>query len=303
MITLLPPAPSRQDPDNFAEEGDLFLGALPNFAVELNVLGASVQSSEISATNSAASASASELGAIAASNVTVWVSGTTYAIGTVRWSPITFLSYRRKTAGAGTTDPSLDSTNWMLLLPAINSYTYADRTSLRSLTPSDGSTVIVDGLGLFIWKLGSTAVDDGETAFATTSGVWELIGVSPDYVYSAIYVDAFATATLEGRTTTLEGRTTTLEGRFLKESFTMSLTSLASITSSNFTVTVPGATIDDIVIVNPGNIFGATAADQGKLSYVAYISALNTVTVSIRNASASTANITASTWNVLVIKQ
>ena len=82
----------------------------------------------------------------------------------------------------------------------------------------------------------------------------------------------------------------------------MSLTSLASITSSNFTVTVPGATIDDIVIVNPGNIFGTTAADQGKLSYVAYISDLNTVTVSIRNASASTANITASTWNVLVIK-
>lgn len=35
-ITPLPPAPSRQDPANFAVEGDLFLGALPQFGSELN---------------------------------------------------------------------------------------------------------------------------------------------------------------------------------------------------------------------------------------------------------------------------
>lgn len=42
----------------------------------------------------------------------VWVSGTTYALGNVRYSPINYVNYRRKTAGAGTTDPSSDTTNW-----------------------------------------------------------------------------------------------------------------------------------------------------------------------------------------------
>ncbi|MBY0498907.1 MAG: hypothetical protein K2Q14_07035 [Gammaproteobacteria bacterium] len=45
---------------------------------------------------------------------TAWVSGTTYTAGQVRYSPIDSLMYRRKTNGAGTTDPSLDTTNWAL---------------------------------------------------------------------------------------------------------------------------------------------------------------------------------------------
>lgn len=42
----------------------------------------------------------------------VWVSGTTYTAGQVRWSPVDFGSYRRKTNGGGTIDPSNDPTNW-----------------------------------------------------------------------------------------------------------------------------------------------------------------------------------------------
>lgn len=56
----------------------------------------------------AAAASAASASAVAAA----WVSGTTYAIGNVVYSPINFGTYRRTTAGAGTTDPSLDTTNW-----------------------------------------------------------------------------------------------------------------------------------------------------------------------------------------------
>jgi hypothetical protein len=44
----------------------------------------------------------------------VWVSGTTYAVGNVVYSPLNFQTYRRKIAGAGATDPSLDTTNWKL---------------------------------------------------------------------------------------------------------------------------------------------------------------------------------------------
>lgn len=42
----------------------------------------------------------------------VWVSGTNYTTGQVRWSPADFGSYRRKTNGGGTIDPSNDPTNW-----------------------------------------------------------------------------------------------------------------------------------------------------------------------------------------------
>lgn len=114
-ITPLPSVPTRQDPTNFAQRADDFLGALPTFATEANALQADVNAKQVSAANSAAAAAASELAANIASNVSVWVSGTTYSIGDVRYSPITFLSYRRKTAGAGTTDPSADSTNWQVL--------------------------------------------------------------------------------------------------------------------------------------------------------------------------------------------
>lgn len=105
-ITALPTPPSRQDPTNFNDRADAFLGALPAFATEANALQANVNTSEANAVNSAAAV-------LAATNIVKWVSGTTYANGAVVWSPINGLSYRRITAsGSGTTDPSLDSTNY-----------------------------------------------------------------------------------------------------------------------------------------------------------------------------------------------
>lgn len=104
-ITPLPTPPSRDDPTNFSTRADAFLGALPDFATEANALAVDVS-------DDAAAAAAAALAATAAADVTKWVSGTTYAEGVVTWSPITFYSYRRKTAGAGTTDPSADATNW-----------------------------------------------------------------------------------------------------------------------------------------------------------------------------------------------
>lgn len=53
--------------------------------------------------------------AVQASGAVRWVSGTTYAQDKVVISPIDLLSYRRKTAGAGTTDPSLDEANYTRL--------------------------------------------------------------------------------------------------------------------------------------------------------------------------------------------
>ena len=114
-ITALPIPPSRQDPTNFSERADAFMAALPAFATETNATAVDVDADAVSAAASAVNAAASAAGANASANVSKWVSGTTYAEGDVEWSPVNFFSYRRKVAGAGTTDPSADSVNWALV--------------------------------------------------------------------------------------------------------------------------------------------------------------------------------------------
>lgn len=149
MTTITPiptPVPSRSDPANFSVRGDAFLGALPTLATEINIVAGEINTAAASAASSAASAgtsattaynqaqaaATSAASAAAAGGASLWVSGTSYVLGNVVWSPLTYLSYRRKSNGAGTTDPSLDTTNWALIgapstfpTTAINSNTTA----------------------------------------------------------------------------------------------------------------------------------------------------------------------------------
>lgn len=113
-VTDLPtPVPQRGERSTFSTYVDGFvtwfaLTAVPQMrAVALNVWNNATQ-----AYNAAQAAIAHAAAAVAAVNATAWVSGSTYAIGDVRYSPVNGQSYRRITAGAGTTDPSLDTTNW-----------------------------------------------------------------------------------------------------------------------------------------------------------------------------------------------
>lgn len=128
-ITSLPTPPGPADGvATFNARAFALLGALPNMVDEINA--------EIGATNADAAAAASSQSAAAASAATavaaqaaaagsaasaaasagaaLWVSGTTYAIGEARRSPSTLRVYIRRTAGAGTTDPASDTTNWAL---------------------------------------------------------------------------------------------------------------------------------------------------------------------------------------------
>lgn len=122
-ITALPTAPARtQTSAVFITNADAFVAALPTMVTQENTWAtqANTVAGEINtnaATASAAALSAAASAATAAATGVIWVSGTTYAIGDARWSPINYLTYRRRTAGAGTTDPSLDPTNWALLNP------------------------------------------------------------------------------------------------------------------------------------------------------------------------------------------
>lgn len=114
-ITALPTPPSIADPVNFATRADPFNLQLVTFGEEANDLQADVNAKQVLAAASEAIATAAATAAASsalAAGATAWVSGTTYAIGDARYSLVNMQTYRRSTAGAGTTDPSADSANW-----------------------------------------------------------------------------------------------------------------------------------------------------------------------------------------------
>ena len=197
-ISNLPSPPSRQDPANFADEADAFLGALPTFQTEVNASGTYIdgKAAEVDtdaatattqagiattqATNAANSATAAANSAASAGGV-LWVSGTSYAVGYVVYSPIDFQNYRCIQATSGTTDPSLDETNWTALggggggglteqtatttattETAIATYVAADYTAMELTIVADDDT------DRTITKL--LVVHNGTTASATQYG-------------------------------------------------------------------------------------------------------------------------------------
>lgn len=117
------PNKSTQTPREFSNNADLFLpwlatnlpNAIAAFVTQVNLLGAQCDADAVTAATSTGMLNA----AIATVGATGWVSGTTYAIGNARWSPIDSQVYRRKTNGAGTTDPSADPTNWAAVSVAL----------------------------------------------------------------------------------------------------------------------------------------------------------------------------------------
>lgn len=150
-ITALPTPPSRTSPATFSANADAFLGALPTFVSEANALGAEINTNAQIAAAGAAAAEA----AIAATDSVKWVSGTTYAIGDVRWSPTDYATYRRITAGAGTTDPCADATNWTPVV--IHKVLRSARTSNTALAKSDNGYLIDVTDGSFTQTLESCA--------------------------------------------------------------------------------------------------------------------------------------------------
>ena len=160
---------------------------------------------------------------------------------------------------------------------------YADRAQLRTLT---SGSAIVRGLGLFTWEAGSTEPDDDETCFAAAGGAWVLTAAGPDAVRALWLAEISA----------LQSALTRHLAKFLRAGFAMSATSLAANAEVTFTVALDGASSGDSVVVTP------VATLASAVSCVGVVTAAGTVTVSVRNASSSTATLTPGTWQVLVIK-
>jgi hypothetical protein len=163
-ITALPLPPLRSDPANFSSRADAFMSALPTFATEANQLQSDVNTKQTQAAANQAAAQAAQVAAEAASNASIWVSGTTYAVGNVRFSPVNFRSYRRKTAGAGTTDPSADPTNWELLTGQ-GDVTLTGTQTLTNKTHSTGS----------VWNGTAVPVANGGTGATTAANAFNAL--------------------------------------------------------------------------------------------------------------------------------
>jgi hypothetical protein len=154
----LPQAPSASQPTTFDALADAFVAAQAPFGTQLNALALNAYANAISAyaaalaaNTSAADANSSAIAAAASSNAVKWVSGTTYADGFVVWSPLSRLTYRRIGAGAGITDPSIDTPNWAIQLLALGmgGVALTGNVSLTSLSPA-AMTVTPTGPGLYV---------------------------------------------------------------------------------------------------------------------------------------------------------
>ena len=184
-ITPLPTAPARTDPPaTFVTRADSFLAALVTMQTELNTsIGAmntdiagiaanvtAAQAAQTGAETAETNAEAAQAAAEAASSATLWVSGTSYSAGDVVYSPITFFSYRANTSFTSTTDPSLDSVNWV------------------ALTASDGgATVEVVATGTISGAGVTVALrSDGTVETISYTGNPEVIGTQQTKTVSAI---------------------------------------------------------------------------------------------------------------------
>lgn len=116
VIGTLPDAPARSDPINFDTRADDFLNEMETLPTELNAFATQANTVAGEVNTNATLAETAKAIAVSAANAEDWVSGTTYALHDTVISLADHKSYRRIVAGAGTTDPSLDGTNWQAVV-------------------------------------------------------------------------------------------------------------------------------------------------------------------------------------------
>ena len=145
-ISSLPAPPNPADRSTFNTLAYPWSAALPAFGASVSAVADNVKlnadEAALSATAAAAQALAATLQANAAASSAItagavaWVSGTTYAIGNARFSPVNGQTYRRITSGAGTTDPSADGANWVIVNGLVNQSVSIPVNNLPAIRPS-----------------------------------------------------------------------------------------------------------------------------------------------------------------------
>lgn len=167
-LTAAPTSPDRADRATFSARSIALDDWRKNSNVpEMTLALANVYSNALGAYNDATAAA----GAAAAAGATIWVTGTVYAIGDARYSPIDFQTYRRRTNGAGATDPSLDSTNWARVNLTPPSVVRSPRIANAVLVEADRHTLVDVTAGTFAQTFTPAGgLGDGWSTFYRNSG-------------------------------------------------------------------------------------------------------------------------------------
>lgn len=196
-VDALPTAPDRSDRATFSARATAMFAALKDaFVGQVNALASNVYANAVDAAASATASSTSAgnsatsaATAVAAAGAPIWVSGTTYAIGDVRYSPANQKIYRRKTAGAGVTDPSADSTNWGIVSTDPQ---WVVKTGNYAAVAGDALLVNTTS-GAITITLPASPVANDVVRFADYAGTWgtnkvtfgrnglKIMGLSEDY--------------------------------------------------------------------------------------------------------------------------
>ena len=274
-ITTLPAAPSRQDPTNFADEADAFLGALPDFGDEANALASYVEgvagdvdtdataaaASATAAATSASSATAAQTAAEAAANATLWVSGTTYSAGDVVYSPSTYFTYRATSGLTSTVDPATDTANWTLigvggtaLLSITNTTATQDQTAFTGSYTAGAVVVTLNGV-ILTDTTDYTATDGTTVTLSTGADAGDEVSIIGFPTFVVADTLALSGGTLTG---SLAGTTATFSGAI----------SGASVSATG-AVTGASVSATGAVTAASGDISGEFIADSYNETYSA----------------------------------
>lgn len=167
--TAAPTVPDRSNRATFSGlMFTMFLYIKDNLVSEMYGLAQNAWGNAVDSANSASIASQNAAIAFSAAGVTLWVSGTTYTLGQAVISPSSLLVYRRKVAGAGTTDPVSDATNWK-----VNSMAPQWVTKTANYTAVDGDALRCDTTAsTFTVTLPAAPLDNATVAWKDFSGTF-----------------------------------------------------------------------------------------------------------------------------------
>jgi hypothetical protein len=285
-ISNLPTPPSRQEPSTFSERADAFLGALPTFGTETNAAGdyidakgievdaaaATAATSASAAATSATNAQAAQTAAEAAADATLWVSGTSYVVGDVVYSPSTYFTYRSKAIQTSTTDPASDSTNWVLigvggtaLLSITNTTATQDQTAFTGSYTAGAVVVTLNGV-ILTDTTDYTATDGTTVTLATGADAGDEIGIIgfPTFVVANTLPLSGGTLTgaLAGTTATFSGAVSgasvaagsgDISGEFIADSYNETFAALSGTTPA--------------VNCETGNVFALTTSGNTTFTF------------------------------------
>ena len=164
----------------------------------------------------------------------------------------------------------------------ILTYEYESRNDLRLVDGPAGAIAIIEGLGLFVWKAGSTEPYDDVSCFDTTSGRWLLQAIHWNIVIDYLLPELNDIANRTNIITT---------------TFNQNITTVTANSKTTITVPLPGALIGDAVIITRSNAHNSSP--QGVV--IGVVLSAGVVTIHL----CATTVVTyfhAGTWRVTVIK-